>query len=96
MTALLLVGGAMATLAIVSWFVWPSISSWFRDSETLFFARLQMLVGGLWSVLVMTDVSPVLNAFAVYDPNLGKAIPIVLFAWGVITETARRSRASDL
>ena len=96
MTALLIVGAAMAAVAVLAWLVWPRIASWFSDSETLFFARLQMAVGALWGVLVMTDIAPLLNALGPYDANLGKAIPLILFAWGIVTETARRSRATDL
>lgn len=63
----------------------------FRDSETLLWARLQMFVGGLWSVLSVTDVAPILNTF-----GLGKYVPVVLFAMGIVTEYARRRRATDL
>lgn len=96
MNTLLIVALVMIGLAFVAWLVWPRIQRWFGDSETLFFARLQMAVGGIWAALVATDLVPFLNALAGYDPALGKAIPLMLFAWGIITEAARRSRATDL
>lgn len=67
--------------------MWDKIKAWFRDSETIFWARLQMAAGTIWTVLVATDLSPVLDA---------KYLTYWLIASGVITELARRSRATDL
>lgn len=63
------------------------IKAWFKDSETIFFARLQMLIGSIWTVLVMVDLSPVLAP---------KWLTVWLIVSGAITEMARRSRADDL
>lgn len=67
--------------------MWANIKAWFKDSETIFWARLQMAVGAIWTVLVATDLSPVL------DP---KYLTYWIIASGVITEMARRARATDL
>lgn len=96
MSALLVIGGIMAAVACLAWLLWPWIKNWFRDSETLFFARLQMAVGALWWALVATDILPALNALGAVDPAFGKWVPLIMVAWGIITEAARRSRAIDL
>ena len=75
----------------VAWFLWPMISRWFSDSETLFWARLQMAVGAVLTVAGHADLGPVLNAF-----GLGKWSPVIFLATGIVTEVARRNRATDL
>ena len=67
--------------------MWNSIKNFFKDSETIFWARLQMAVGAIWTVLVASDLSPLLNP---------KWMTYWLIFSGVITEMARRSRATDL
>jgi hypothetical protein len=70
--------------------LWQRIRAWFKDSETIFLARLQMLVGILWSVLPTID--PTLFQSLVGERWFG----MFLIVWGVITEIARRRRAKDL
>ena len=82
---------AMVALAVLAWLVWPKIGAWFSDSETLFWARLQMAAGTVWGVLVSADLMPVLSAF-----GLAKWTPVLLLVLGLISEFARRSRATDL
>jgi hypothetical protein len=67
--------------------MWERIKAWFKDSETIFWARLQMFVGAVWTVLVSIDLAPLL------DP---KWLTVWLVVSGVVTELARRSRAEDL
>lgn len=82
MTHLLVTGGLVALVAL-AWLFWPRIQGLFADSETLFFGRLQMLVGALMTV----DLSPVVPS---------KYMGLYVIATGLITEMARRSRADDL
>jgi hypothetical protein len=87
MTTLIIVLFVLVALAVLAWLLWPRIKGLFADSETLFWARLQMFVGALWAVLMVTDISPILHL-----AGLGAYAPGVLIVWGIITEAARRSR----
>lgn len=80
-----------AVLVGAAWLSWRHISRWFSDSETLFWARLQMAAGAVLTVLSTTDLTPFFNA-----TGLGKWAPLWLVASGIITELARRSRATDI
>lgn len=60
---------------------WEGTKNWFWRSETILFARLQILVGTVWTVLAATDLSPVLNP---------KLMTYWLVASGVISELLRR------
>ena len=91
MTPFMILVAAMAALAVLAWLIWPKIGRWFSDSETLFWARLQMAAGTVWGVLVSADLMPVLSAF-----GLAKWTPVLLLVLGIIGEIARRSRATDL
>ncbi len=70
--------------------MWRKVRTFFRDSETIFWARLQMFGAALIAVLATID--PML--FASYIPT--GWLPIYIFVSGVITEIARRLRADDL
>jgi drug/metabolite transporter superfamily protein YnfA len=61
-----------------------------KASETILWARLQMLTAAVITVLATID--PLL--FAGYIP--AGYLPIYIFISGVITELARRARARDL
>lgn len=63
---------------------------YFKDSETILWARLQMVIAAVIAVLATID--PML--FASYIPT--GWLPIYIFISGVITEIARRLRAKDL
>lgn len=67
--------------------IWARILVWFKDSETIVWARLQMLIGALWTVLADTDVAPIFNLF-----GWEKYVPLGLVLMGIITELVRRSR----
>ncbi len=70
--------------------MWQRIREFFRDSETIFWARLQMFGAALIAVLATID--PML--FSNYIPT--GYLPIYIFISGIITEFARRLRADDL
>ncbi|TIN10374.1 hypothetical protein [Mesorhizobium sp.] len=66
------------------------VVAWFHDSETIFMARLTMLVGALLQVVTMIDpnmLAPVL------PPHW---FPVFLIVHGVLIEYLRRRRATDL
>lgn len=60
---------------------WESVKSWFKYSETIFWARLQVLVGAIWTALSATDLAPLLSA---------KWLTYWLIFSGVVTELLRR------
>jgi hypothetical protein len=70
--------------------MWQRIRAFFRDSETIFWARLQMLIAAVVSVVATIDPS----LFASYVPT--GYLPIYIFVSGVVTELARRHRAEDM
>lgn len=92
MNAILYIALAMAVIAGGAWLMWPRIQHWFRDSETLFWARLQMFIGAAWALLLTTPLAPFL---AISDID-AKWIAFVVAIQGLITEIARRNRATDL
>ena len=63
--------------------MWTKITNFFSGSETILWARLQMLIG----ILMATDLSPVLPA---------DWLPFYVIVAGAITEMMRRSRADDM
>jgi hypothetical protein len=83
---------AFAATGVLAYALWPKIGArFFRDSETLFFARLQVAAGALLTVLVQTNLAPIFSAYGVSD-----YLPIWLIASGAVTEVLRKSRATDL
>ena len=69
--------------------MWQRIKNWFRDSETIFWARLQAALGVLAGIV--TYVDPV-----VLQPILPPEwFPWLLVVNGLLTEYLRRRR-SDL
>ena len=71
--------------------VWGWAVRFFSDSETIFWARLQMFLGALWALIQQTDWVPLLHA-----AGLGQYVPFAIVFMGLITEVARRRRATDL
>ena len=67
--------------------MWAKIKRWFKRSETIFFARLQVFLGAVFAVLTVTDLSPLLPP---------KYLTIWLIISGVITELLRRRNAEDM
>lgn len=78
-----LVMAGLAAALILAWIIWPRIQAVFADSETVFLARFQMLLG----VLMMADLTPIIPA---------RYMPFYVVASGLITELARRSRSPDV
>lgn len=70
--------------------MWDKIKAFFKRSETIFLARLQVVGGIIISVILAIDP----NMFAAYIP--AEYVPMWLIAIGLITEIARRRRAKDL
>lgn len=70
--------------------MWQHIKSFFKDSETIFLARLQTLLGIISAAWLAMDH----NAIAQYIES--KWIPFYLIGAGIVTEIARRYRATDL
>lgn len=60
---------------------WQKIKDWFKDSTTIAWARIQVLLAAVWGVLVTTDLAPVLGQ---------KWLTAWLILSGVVTEIARR------
>lgn len=61
-----------------------SIKAWCYRSETIFWARLQVVAGAIWTVLLVTDLSPILPANTLTYWMIGS---------GVVTELLRRRGA---
>lgn len=76
---------------------WNEIKAFFKYSETIFIARLQMLAGLLTAVVAAVDWSP-LFSFTGFDTGFTYKqtawIGIGLFVKGIIDELARRRNAS--
>lgn len=61
-----------------------SIQNWFWRSETILWARLNMLFGVVWGVLSVSDLSPLLS---------GKWLTVWLIFNGIVSELLRRRGA---
>ena len=59
----------------------------FHQSAVIWFARLQVLLGAVWAVLIVTDLSSVIS-----NP---KYVTVWLVFSGVMTEMTRRSRTVE-
>lgn len=72
--------------------MWNKLTALFSGSETIFWARVQVLIGGLWAVLeIIAAIDPYLFA-----PVLGDHFNWFLIVNGILTEVLRRRRATDL
>jgi hypothetical protein len=69
--------------------MWTRIREFIRNSNTLCWARIQMLGAAVLAVIATVD--PML--FAGYIPTT--YLPLYIFISGVITEVARRAQARD-
>lgn len=67
--------------------MWNAIKRFFLDSETIFWARLQLAIGAAWEVLIQTDMTTVI------PPDW---MPWWLMISGIVTEFMRRRRDPDL
>jgi hypothetical protein len=57
------------------------VKAWFKDSTTILWARLQVLLAVVWGVLISTDLAPLLSA---------KWLTVWMIVSGVLTEICRR------
>lgn len=70
--------------------MWTSIRKWFKDSESIFLARLTAFVGVVASVLTYVDPS-------VLEPIIPNGwFPLLLVAYGLAAEYLRRRRDPSL
>lgn len=70
--------------------MWDRIRRFFKDSETIFLARLQVFLGGLLEIMVVMDPS-------LFLPLLGgEWFPFFLIVHGFAMEYLRRRRDDDL
>ena len=75
--------------------MWTKIKTWFKDSETIFFARLQMVVGAVVAGLMALANDPSVSD-AIKSIMKPEYVPYYVIAFGVVTEILRRRRATDL
>jgi len=70
--------------------MWQRIKKLFRDSETIFWARFQAIIGIVAGIVTYVDPH-------VLQPIVPSGwFPLLLVANGVFTEYLRRRRAEDL
>ena len=74
--------------------MWSKIKAWFKDSETIFYARLQVAAG--IALAVIPTLNPVSWLDATLTPTQRWVTALSAIANGVITEYLRRRRATDL
>jgi hypothetical protein len=74
--------------------MWEKIKTWFKDSEVIFWARLQAFAGALIVALSMPEVLTLVSGGDVAWPQL--IVAGALVANGFMTEYLRRRRAEDL
>ncbi|MEW9808606.1 hypothetical protein [Mesorhizobium marinum] len=70
--------------------MWTRIKAFFADSETIFWARLQVFIGAVAEIVTYVDP----QVLAPVIPH--EWFPIFLVINGVLTEYLRRRRAEDL
>ena len=74
--------------------MWEKIKAWFKDSEVIFWARLQAFSGAVMAALQMPELLTLMSGDSVSQPQL--ILAGVLVANGVVTEYLRRRRAEDM
>jgi len=75
--------------------MWSRIKAFFKDSEVIFLARLQMLLGLIAALVTGLLADPSINT-AVQSILAPKYVPYYVIGLGVLTEILRRRRADDL
>lgn len=74
---------------------WTKVKKFFNDSETIFWARLQVLGGVVMGTLTSIDYT-VLHSNTGLDQRQLWVLAGILAFQGFVTEIARRRRATDL
>ena len=75
--------------------VWDKIRKFFKDSEVIVFARLQAVAGIVGTYLMWLSQNQNMQD-AIQSLFQPKYIPIWVLGMGLMTETLRRFRATDL
>lgn len=75
--------------------MWATIKKWFKDSETIFWARLQVVLGAVTAAVMALGNDPNISA-AVQSILKPQYVPYYVIAFGLLTELLRRRRAEDL
>lgn len=73
--------------------MWQRIKSFFKDSETIAWARLQTALGAIANVITFVDPTLVT---AVIPVEYARWIAVYMLLNGLATEYLRRCRAEDL
>lgn len=78
--------------------MWAKIKQFFHDSETIFMARLEVILGFVTAALGGIDWTPLLSAGTVPDfsVNLAVNIGVIMIIKGLLLEWARRRRDPEL
>ena len=74
---------------------WQRVLKWCKDSETLVWARLQMILGAVVAVVMGLLADPSINEAikSILNPDY---VPYYVIVFGLLTEVLRRYRATDL
>jgi hypothetical protein len=75
--------------------MWSKIKSWFGNSVTILWARIQVLAGLLAAFLMALATDPSVTA-AIQVALEPKFVPFYVIAIGLITEIARRRSISGV
>ena len=75
--------------------MWSKIKSWFGNSVTILWARIQVLAGLLAVLLMALATDPSVTA-AIQVALEPKFVPFYVIAIGLITEIARRRSISGV
>ena len=75
--------------------IWNKIKKFFKDSETIFLARVQTLVGALGTIALWVYNDPTVSE-AIKGALQPKYVVFYIVGLGLLTEYARRRRATDL
>lgn len=95
MTIIYIVAGlAVVTLLAIGLMGWDRVVTWFRDSETIAFARAQLVTGVVLAGGVLADT--LLNTSLIKPVLPADWLPYYLIVSGLATEWLRRRRATDL
>lgn len=77
---------------------WDSIKAWFSNSETIFLARMEVVVGFLTAVIGGLDWTPLMSmdfSNAVSNKQM-LILGATIIVKGILSEIARRRNATDL
>lgn len=78
---------------------WDAVKAWFKYSETIFWARANILTGLITTVVGSVDWSPIFNILGTdtgFSRNQVVWTGVGIFFNGIVTEIARRRNSGDL